>query len=93
MTQKHTPKPWLVAGDSITAPSLHQQDCIVEHVYGPKANALLIAAAPELLGALKSLLALDDNTSPFGGEIQQDRIERTIDRARAAIAKAEGGND
>ena len=53
-------------------------------------NATLIAAAPELLQALRALVAIPENTSPFGGEIQDDRLERTFDNARAAIAKAEG---
>ena len=89
---KHTPGPWYVTqGEKWPFDLAVEPNILV--VATQEANAHLIAAAPELLGALKSLLALDDNTSPFGGEIQQDRIERTIDRARAAIAKAEGGND
>lgn len=44
----------------------------------------------ELVEALRALIELPDTISPFGGELQQDRIERTYDRARAAIAKWEG---
>jgi hypothetical protein len=45
-----------------------------------EANARLVAAAPELLAALKA--ALDDFGPDFAGP--------TIDMMRAAIAKAEG---
>jgi hypothetical protein len=48
-----------------------------------KANARLIAAAPELLEALKSLL----NYANLGAYQRAD----TVKAARAAIAKAEGG--
>jgi hypothetical protein len=50
----------------------------------------LIAAAPDLYEALDDVLELENNTSPFGGELQQDRIERTLEAARAALAKARG---
>lgn len=53
-------------------------------------DAHLIAAAPEMLEALRRLVNLDDNQGPFGGELYQDRIERAWDAARAAIAKATG---
>lgn len=43
-----------------------------------EANARLIAAAPELLGALKGVLAI------------ADRKTKEFDAARAVIAKAEG---
>jgi hypothetical protein len=52
------------------------------------ANAHLIAAAPEILAALKDLVGAID-----GGRITPDETiatRRYIDTARAAIAKAEG---
>ncbi len=57
------------------------------------ANARLIAAAPDLLVACKTLQALiraradrwSDSAAEIDGAIQQ------IEQARAAIAKAEGG--
>lgn len=57
---------------------------------GDFANARLIAAAPELLEALKQVTRL------FGREIPFDRdhyptIREAVDCARAAIAKAVGG--
>ena len=50
-----------------------------------KSNARLIAAAPDLLAALKALLAYEDETE--GGFMTGDII-----KARAAIAKAEGAS-
>ena len=47
-----------------------------------KANAHLIAAAPELLDALEELLAATQHLEP---------CPATADKARAAIAKATGG--
>ena len=91
MTQKHTPGPWGGNGGPMVYTRganfigmVHYDDEVA------KANTRLIAAAPELLEALEAVMALEDNTSPFGGELQQDRIERTIEAARAAIAKAKG---
>lgn len=50
-----------------------------------KANACLIAAAPELLEALKWFI--DDLTATQASMIEFDQ---NVERARAAIAKAEG---
>tara|TARA_R110000822_G_scaffold108961_1_gene238660 strand:- start:958 stop:1278 length:321 start_codon:yes stop_codon:yes gene_type:complete len=50
-----------------------------------KANACLIAAAPELLAALYELVKYDEGTSEegtYGSEV--------MERCRAAISKAEG---
>jgi hypothetical protein len=38
-----------------------------------------------LRDALTNLVRLNDDHGPFGGEIYQDRIDRTWDRARAAL--------
>lgn len=58
-----------------------------------KANARLIAAAPELLAALKSALAdLEDSFLPMlieAGWQPQNELA-VLAKARAAIAKAEG---
>lgn len=57
-----------------------------------KANARLIAAAPELLAALKTLANVATETTKnlvaFDGAIY---LDTAIDKARAAIAAAEGG--
>lgn len=87
MNAKHTPGPWyyrpedkLILQDMRGLMKLHiAQVCMqaddTEH------NAHLIAAAPELLEALESFVF------EFG-----DKCERaTVVKARAAIAKAKGG--
>ncbi len=43
------------------------------------------AEVERLLEVLAEIVSLRDNTSPFGGELQDDRIERTFDRANAAL--------
>lgn len=58
------------------------------------ADRRLIAAAPELLEALKDTLHLAEayyNTLPDDGEAQDHYMTSVIEPARKAIAKAEGG--
>jgi len=64
-------------------------------------DAALYAAAPRLyreldaalareealLAALTVLVNLNENHSPFGGEIYQDRVDRAWDTARALVVK------
>jgi hypothetical protein len=80
----HTPGPWEPLTDRhcellIFAPSAEEFVCGVT-VFLPdaEANARLIAAAPDLLEALKRVCSHGYRTSP------------DWDNARAAIAKAEG---
>jgi hypothetical protein len=98
MTTKHTPGPWRIArqnpspttGEWMIAGSVlgylaEVRDCGSGDV---RANALLIAAAPDLLEALNRVMSWIDNWSPEftnDEEWPQDR-----DAARAAIAKATG---
>jgi hypothetical protein len=85
---KHTPGPWIIDGyGTIKAPN--HETVLVEGVALPSvstvesiANTHLVAAAPDLLEALKALVA---NLSD-GDFISETRI----DAARAAIAKATG---
>lgn len=57
----------------------------------PEANACLIAAAPELLEALKGLLEHCAMVHKYWGDnSNQKQADSAIDKARAAIAKAEG---
>ena len=54
----------------------------------PEVTAELIAAhkrIAELDGALRALMELNDNHGPFGGEMYQDRIDSTWDRAHATL--------
>jgi len=46
-----------------------------------------IAALTE---ALQSLMDLNDNYAPFGGELYRDRVDRTWDKARAALTTDKG---
>lgn len=59
-----------------------------------QSNATIIAIAPTLAaevvrlrGVLSALLDLNDNYSPFGGEMYQDRIDRTWETARQALSQ------
>lgn len=97
MSTKHTPGPWRVTGGSMTKyVEATIRDGWVQEVaavgpteadngYGRQqdANALLIAAAPDLLTALEALMQLESRgrVMPVGKE---------WDTARAAIAKATG---
>jgi hypothetical protein len=83
---KHTPGPWHTAGDQgVQIRSQRDQIAKVWTMRGNewKANARLIAAAPELLEALKDMIVLQAGTS-------SDPVE-TLRKARAAIAKATTG--
>ena len=90
----HTPGPWAINGWNIV-----QQDCdytfplLAKVCNGNRsltldainANARLIAAAPELLAALKELVSYDEGcseASDYGYEV--------LHRCKAAINKAEG---
>lgn len=99
MTAKHTPGPW-VADDnegfspwsiwSRMAPSGHgtpgRKVAVVDDCSGHSdADAQLIAAAPELLEALKACAAV------CAGETMNKRgLISALEQARAAIAKATG---
>ena len=96
---KHTPGPWEASGNLVRSP-MHQPEGlprgvqIVEcrdgyflpHTEEAKANARLIAAAPELLEALERLADAYERLKPPGYPLS-DREKQ----ARAAIAKATGG--
>jgi hypothetical protein len=66
----------------------------VADVLGPELAAKdaeitrLRALVEEMGKALGDLVTLNDEHSPFGGELYHDRIIRTWDRARATLAKA-----
>lgn len=97
MTQQaqHTPGPWQY--DDNECPWVFDQSGnTVAKIFSSKpdgvflgdetkANARLIAAAPELLEALQAMVAM---YAPRGGRIVFDDPS---DAARAAIAKAKGG--
>jgi hypothetical protein len=90
---KHTPGPWQARGSTVLAKSRIGTNCTDADVavYGAPlvcesirsdANARLIAAAPDLLEALRSLELSADLPAMFNDPVRV--------KARAAIAKAEG---
>ena len=108
---QHTPGPWVLdevrtdsgrafrigAGEMLRA---GKGCCIIydDHGHGDnerKANARLIAAAPELLIALQSAAHALDCLHPDGGQLvhptPKTMIETTLAIVDAAIAKATGG--
>lgn len=102
MNTKHTPGPWnLESGPHKTAtgaPADWSVTCskgivamlIDDDTVGPRyerdANAALIAAAPELLSVVKTLLFFVET---YGGEVTAN-IEAALPIYRAILAKAEG---
>lgn len=101
MTAKHTPGPWSVCEHSwcetsIRAPSTDHALCRLDINHATEesqeadeaqmaANARLIAAAPELLEALKACAAV------CAGETMNKRgLVSALEQARAALAKCEG---
>lgn len=83
MKAKHTPGPWVADGSEITTATWvcgadGKRICTMRPSFADWSNARLIAAAPELLEALKDLVArIDEYGSPISASF-----------ARAAIAKA-----
>lgn len=110
-TFKHTPGPWMVSKNGAqgstflvwrTDTDQPQGDdfrnrgyaLITKHVHG-EANARLIAAAPELLEALRYALDRLEATLERLPDTQENALweqeaVKDFDKARAAIAKAEG---
>lgn len=104
---KHTPGPWTVYDkrylftDNEGSASIRFGDIWIADVHGAHvgpqtkeeadANISLIAAAPELLQALKALSSVVGLTA-FKYEGQRAVLQEAYDIARDAIAKAEGGS-
>lgn len=93
MTAKHTPGRWLIGEDqcvddawSIITTSGGSIIANVNDRHDRKANAHLIAAAPDLLEALEEFFAIEEDEAA----VSQARIDAAFDAARAAIAKARG---
>lgn len=100
MESKHTPGEWLIGRGADGLPIIHtapdtfspsgqgvahvcKRPMCQEHT----ANARLIAAAPELLAALKDLVIEADDMAATSRHLSRSAAH---DRARAAIAQAEG---
>ena len=96
MTTMHTPGPWYIGSGTYEGRNIYSAEAVTDDegfTYNPvvataeddgvvcwDANARLMAAAPELLDALKSLSCAIDVTA-YGAALA---------KARAAIAKATG---
>jgi hypothetical protein len=101
---KHTPGPWLIQqGDEWTdgIVTLHGHNEDGTPIYWTvasynrqrdeaKANARLIAAAPELLAALKDIYSGWKYLRETHGDLYGVGWDRSQEKAEAAIAKAEG---
>ena len=94
---KHTPGPWMATmANMITTANAHMELATVwanpSRVHVPEeeaeANARLMAAAPDLLGSIVSLVDILDDYINARGDIDLDSL--TLQPARAAIAKAKG---
>jgi 16S rRNA C1402 N4-methylase RsmH len=99
---KHTPGPWVIERDLGHTFIIAEAGgmCADLGVSSPSQddNARLIAAAPELLEALKTLLAYHGETGhgtfrSTEGNLVKERECLQCTAARAAIAKAEGRED
>lgn len=102
---KHTKGPWQVLYSSNKYPSIHsgptQTPVAVLYEYvsetdrdllnNAEANAHLIAAAPELLKALKSILEVTESGALLATLKNRACSELLVSDLKKAIAKAEGG--
>lgn len=99
--QKFTPGPWHVGmrpGPIIYGEKGEQVADLCARLVPDeetRANARLITAAPELLAALRAILAAEPSSARTANgkdlERHEERQARLIRPARAAIAKATGG--
>ena len=102
-TTKHTPGPWSVASYEAgkVVIEAHDGSDVAELIWCDKpgivemckADAALIAAAPDLLAACKEAIA--ELTNARGGypswNATPGRVQCALNLLRAAIARAEGG--
>lgn len=92
---KHTPGPWECSGNNVSTPkgifelpikgpTGYEQQWDIEEIY---ANARLVAAAPEMLEALKRIIAFPNLTVSIG---YHGCLDDAIQQAILAVSKAEG---
>ena len=62
---KVTQGEWYIDGGQVTSDTMHEMDCIVDHVYGTEANATLIALAPTLAAELVRLRAIIEKVDQY----------------------------
>ena len=95
MSAQHTPEPWTVVAIDWAETGNARFEIKGIRRTG-MADARLISAAPELLAALRGMLAIvNDSRGVAGYHLNGDTAEwdefDEVDAARAAIAKVEGG--
>jgi hypothetical protein len=96
----HTPGPWLTTKSAIGTWHIHLQDgsTLAEVGDGPfeddkaqvEANALLIAAAPEMLEAIENQILNWEALMSGEWDGNHDSIRNTLRRLNAVVAKANG---
>jgi hypothetical protein len=98
MNTKHTPGPWAVDeknGTTVKSGILFVADCDgmgdVTRQETSRANARLVASAPELLQALKACAFIVESIAHMQG--READLLPIADAARAAISKATGEAD
>lgn len=93
--RKFTPGPWHVIkkGNAVGYANYEvawsDDNELVADVIYEKANAHLIAAAPDLYAACEKVAHLN----PDAGEVGEGMLRQIVELARYALLKAEGGND
>lgn len=92
---KHAPGPWRSVGLAIVCASGHVIAYLKRRgtLKATKANAYLIAAAPDMLAALERIAEHTNPDSPEENYRADDRegcLDTVFEIARAAIAKAKG---
>lgn len=92
MTPRHTPSPWHIAWCKSGAHIYDQGTIAVvsDELIAWKANARLIAAAPELLKTVEELFTeLNSAVYAMSSLHAIQRVEATLERARQVVAKIE----
>ncbi len=89
MTSNHTPGPWYATDNGRDPPFV--TDAHGDEILASWENARLIAAAPDLLDALETLIAPWNAGRRFA-DMDADVLRHWQARANAAIAKARGEN-
>lgn len=91
MESKHTPGPWEYDGpphNIIVWSSPENRICFMTSDGPTEANARLIAAAPDLLAALKTLSAVYDGIYVKMSDGEMELCRRAWSEAEAALSKA-----
>ena len=84
----HTPGPWYVLGDYVSSKSGGEVVCPIKRIRAEDLS--LIAAAPDLLEALRGLLRETRQSVPNINVKKHFSLMVQMEEAKSAIAKAEG---